>query len=177
MKPSRYHPALVSLHWLLAFLIVFSLAAGTFSLKEIPNSSPDKVFALRGHMVVGILILVLMIVRFVMRFRTSRPQPATTGSAFLDRIAVITHYGLYLLVILMAASGIATSAQAGLPAIVFGGSGAPLPESFAVFTPRVAHGVISRLLLVLGALHVLAALYHQFIRGDRLLSRMWFGKR
>lgn len=177
MKPSRYHPVLVILHWVLAFLIVFALGMGMFSLREIPNSSPDKVFALRGHMIAGMLILSLMLVRFVVRFRTPRPEPATTGNAFLDRVAALTHYGLYLLAFLMAASGIATAAQAGLPAIVFGGSGAPLPESFAIYSPRVAHGVIAKLLLALALLHVLAVLYHQFVRRDGLLSRMWFGPR
>jgi cytochrome b561 len=174
MKPPRYHPVLVSLHWLLALMVVFSLAMGMFSLKEIPNASPDKLFALRGHMVAGVLILVLMLVRFAVRFALPRPDPATTGNRFLDRLSVVTHYGLYVLVVLMAASGIATAVQAGLPGIVFGGSGAPLPESFGIYRPRVAHGVIATLLLALAALHVLAALYHQFVRRDGLLSRMWF---
>jgi cytochrome b561 len=176
MKPSRYHPVLVSLHWLLALMVVFSLAMGMLSLKEIPNASPDKLFALRGHMVAGVLILVLMLVRFAVRFALPRPEPATTGSGFLDRLSVIVHYGLYLLVVLMAASGIATAVQAGLPGIVFGGSGAPLPESFGIYRPRVVHGVIATLLLALAGVHVLAALYHQFVRKDNLLSRMWFGR-
>ena len=176
MKSPRYHPLLVSLHWLLAFLIALSLGMGMFSLQEIANSSPDKIFALRVHIIAGVLILVLTLVRFVVRFSAPRPEPASTNNNFLDRIAVITHYGLYLLVVLMAASGIALSIQAGLPAIVFGGSGAPLPESFAIYAPRFAHGVLATLLLALATLHVLAALYHQFVRRDGLLSRMWFGR-
>jgi cytochrome b561 len=176
MKSGRYHPLLVSLHWLLAIMIVFSLGMGMFALKEIANSSPDKILALRVHMIAGILILVFTLVRFAVRFIASRPDPATTGNGLLDKIAVITHYGLYLLVILMAASGTAMSLQAGLPAIVFGGSDTPLPESFAIYAPRLAHGVISKLLLALATLHALAALYHQFVRRDKLLSRMWFGR-
>lgn len=171
---TRYHPALVALHWLLAALILFSLAMGTLSLKEIPNASPDKVFALRGHMVLGIAILVLMAVRFAVRLGTARPLPA--GNAFLDRLAPVAHYGLYVLVILMAASGIALALQAGLPEIVFGGAGS-LPESFSAFTPRAVHGLLARLLLALIALHVVAALYHQFVRRDSLLRRMAFGRR
>jgi cytochrome b561 len=176
MKSPRYHPLLVTLHWLLAFMILFSLAMGTFSLKEIANSSPDKIFALRGHMIAGVLILVLMFVRLAVRFKAPRPAPATTGNGFLDKIAVMTHYGLYVLVFLMAASGIAMSIQAGLPEIVFGSSGAALPETFAVYKPRLVHGLIAKLLLALATLHILAALYHQFVRRDSLLSRMWFGR-
>lgn len=77
MAPARYHPALVALHWLLAALIVFSLMKGTFSLKEIPNASPDKLFALRGHMVLGVAILVLMAARFAVRLGT---PPSTINS-------------------------------------------------------------------------------------------------
>lgn len=176
MKSGRYHPLLVGLHWLLAFMIVFSLGMGMFSLKEIANSSPDKIFALRGHMIAGVLVLVLMLVRLVVRFAAARPEPATTGNSLLDKIAVLTHYGLYVLVFLMAGSGMAMAFQAGLPAIVFGGSATPLPESFAVYGPRQVHGVIAGLVLALVTLHVLAALYHQFVRRDKLLSRMWFGR-
>jgi cytochrome b561 len=175
-SPARYHPALVALHWLAAALILFSLAMGTLSLKEIPNSSPDKLFALRGHMVLGIAILVLMAVRFAVRLGTRRPLPASSGNALLDRLAPLAHHGLYVLAVLMAASGIALAAQAGLPAIVFGGAGA-LPESFSAFTPRAVHGLLARLLLALIALHAAAALYHQFVRRDGLLRRMAFGKR
>jgi len=174
-RPLRYHRLLVGLHWLLAAVIVFALAMGTLSLKEIPNASPEKLFALRGHMIAGVAILALMAVRLAVRLWLPRPAPASTGNRLLDRFAVGVHYGFYALVILMAASGIATAVQAGLPAIVFGGSGAPLPESFWTYRPRAVHGIIAKLLLVLVVLHVAAALYHQFVRRDGLLSRMWFG--
>jgi cytochrome b561 len=171
---TRYHPGLVALHWLLALLIVFSLAMGTLSLKEIPNASPDKVFALRGHMVLGIAILVLMVVRFGVRLGTRRPP--LLGQGFLNRAAPLAHYGLYALVILMAASGLALALQAGLPEIVFRGTGS-LPESFSAFAPRRVHGLLARLLLALIALHFIAALYHQLVRRDGLLRRMTFGRR
>ena len=45
MRPSRYHPALVALHWFLAGFIVLALALGMFVLKAIPNSSPQKLEA------------------------------------------------------------------------------------------------------------------------------------
>lgn len=173
----RYHPLLVVLHWLLAVLLVFALAMGTFSLKEIPNIAPEKLFALRGHMIAGIAILALMLVRLGVRLWLPRPPPATTGNRLLDRVAVGVHYGFYVLVILMAASGFATAVQAGLPAIVFGGSGAPLPESFWAYRPRVAHAVIAKLLIALAALHVAGAVYHQLVRRDGLIARMWFGRR
>jgi cytochrome b561 len=85
--------------------------------------------------------------------------------------------GLYLLVFAMAASGAATALQAGLPQMIFAGSAGSLPDSFAIYAPRVAHGWIAKLLMALVALHVVGVVYHQFGLKDRLLSRMWFGQR
>jgi len=176
MKPPRYHPALVALHWLLAAFIVGALVLGMFVLKTIPNSSPGKIEALRAHMIGGAAILALMIARLVVRLATARPEPATIGSPILDRIARISRLAFYGLVAGMVATGLATAVLAGLPDIVFGASGAPLPESFAIFPTRVIHGVLAKLLVTLIFVHASAALYHHFIRHDRLLARMWFGR-
>ncbi len=174
-KPKRYHPLLVALHWLLALLIIFMLMVGLLSLKWMPNN-PAKLLPLGFHMATGILILVLMLVRLVVRVTTKKPAPATAGNRFLDFIGKLTHYALYLFAILMAFSGIGISAQAGLAPIVFGASGAPLPEDFFVYPARYGHGYIAIILIVLILLHFAAAMYHQFFRKDGLLSRMWFGK-
>lgn len=128
-KPSRYHPALAALHWTAAALILTSLASGKFLLDETPNSSPDKIIQLGVHMNFGIVILLLVATQFVTRLRLPRPVPATAGNALLDLIALVTHYSLYAAVVLMALSGIATAVMADLPGIVFGNSGAKLPET------------------------------------------------
>ena len=177
MKPSRYHPALVALHWFLAAFIVGALLLGMFVLKTIPNSSPLKIEALRAHMMGGAAILALMSARFVIRLLSARPEPATIGNPLLDRIAGISHIAFYGLLAGMVATGLATAVLAGLPDIVFGASGAPLPASFAVFPTRVMHGVLAKLLAALIFVHAWAAMYHHFIRRDRLLARMWFGRR
>ena len=177
VNPSRYHPALVALHWFLAGFIVLALALGMFVLKAIPNSSPQKLEGLRAHMIGAGVILTLMITRLAIRVLSARPEPATTGNPVLDRIARISHLAFYGLVAGMIATGLATAVLADLPSIVFGGSGAPLPASFTVFPTRVVHGVIAKILIGLVAVHVTAALYHHFVLRDGLLKRMWFGRR
>ena len=176
MQPNRYHGALVALHWLLAILLIVALAMGTFALKTVPNSSPDKLSALQGHMIAGGLILLLTLARLVTRVKTAHPAPASTGNAVLDRLSTPIHWGLYGLVLVMAGSGIAISVMSGLPGIVFGGVGT-LPADFDAFPPRAVHGIVAKLLMLAIALHVGAALYHQFVRRDGLLSRMGFGPR
>jgi cytochrome b561 len=173
---SRYHPLLVGLHWLLAALIVAALALGALVMAKIPSSDPMKVEALRGHMVGGALILVLMLVRLLLRVRTTHPAPASTGHPVLDRIAWASHRLFYVLVIAMAASGLTMALQANLPAIVFSGHG-ELPPDFWIYNARYLHYGFSRLLMALIGLHIAGALYHTLILKDGLLRRMFFGRR
>ena len=175
-RVSRYQPMLVTLHWLLALLIITALAAGALVLAKIPNADPMKPEALREHMGGGALLVVLMLVRLVVRTRTAHPAPAATGSFALDRAAWLSHRVFYVLLFGQAGSGLYMALQAGLPDVLFGGHGA-LPADFWAFPVRSVHYAISRLLMALIALHVMGALYHTFVLRDGLLRRMWFGKR
>jgi cytochrome b561 len=174
---SRHHPLLVTLHWLLAVLIVAMLCIGFLLLAPIPSTDPRKIDILLIHMSVGMAIAALTAVRLILRMWTTRPAAAATGHPLLDRVAPATHYSFYVLVLLMAGTGYATAILAGLNRSVFRGSGEPLPPSFAIYPSFVAHGFLAVLLSGFIFLHVIAALYHQFARKDRLLRRMWFGRR
>ena len=173
--PSRYHPALVALHWTLALLLALALGMGTFVLAQTPNYAVGKIGALRGHMIMGVAIGALMLVRLIVRLRTSHPPAQSAGHAALDRLRNLAHTGLYVLVFAMAASGGATAMLAGLPEIVFGNTMAPLPESFYAYPPRFVHGWIAKALFLVIGFHLIGALFHQFRLKDRLLSRMWSG--
>ncbi len=125
----------------------------------------------------GIPILVLMVLRLVVRLATAKPPHVDFGHPLRDRLGVWAHWAFCLAVIGMCASGLATANIAGLPANVFQGSGAPLPESLDDIAPRVAHGVLATVLMLLILAHVAAALFHHFVRKDGLIGRMWFGDR
>jgi len=178
ISPKRYHPALVALHWTIALLIfanVLLAGADDVSLAGIP--------AISIHMTFGILILVLLIIRLVLRFATQHPAWASTGNALLNKIGELTHWGLYLLTFGMTITGILLASQSNRLARLFGLPDSPAPR----FTPgqfrgggfRLGglHGMIWILLGLLVLLHIGAALYHQFFLKDNLLKRMWFGKR
>ena len=59
--------------------------------------------------------------------------------------------------------------------VVVFGSGV-LPSDFKAYTPRTVHGLVAKLAMGLVALHVVAALYHQFVLRDGLLGRMRPGR-
>lgn len=174
-RPVRYHPILVVIHWLSVFLVILMLLVGMFLLKQMPNTEA-KIPFLAVHMTTGIAILLLTIVRLVVRFATKLPAPARSDSMFLDGVARLTHVLLYLVTIAMSLAGMGTASQAGLMEIVFGESGAPLPEDFFAFPARYGHGYLALGLLALVGLHVAAAFYHQFLRKDNLMARMSLGR-
>jgi cytochrome b561 len=213
IKPNRYHPALVALHWLIAILVfgAFFLAQeneggrersrpgeGNFPPQGFQQGTPPQNFQAGNpppggfpqeggqsilskigiHMVFGSIVLVLLIARLFVRWRTPLPEWLTAGNKFFDWIGNLTHWGLYILTFAMTITGIILADQRGTLARVFGIGSTPTPGSFrrGGFNLGMLHGGIWTLLLLFIILHVGAALYHQFIRRDHLLQRMWFGK-
>ena len=173
---SRYHPALVALHWALAVIIIAALALGALVMAHIPNSAPRKLEALHSHMIGGTLILVLMGLRLVLRQVTALPADAPTGSSLLDRVAWLSHRGFYLLVFAQVATGLALAWHANLFDVVFLHHGR-LPADLWIFPERRLHYLVSRALMTLIALHLAGVVYHVVIRRDHLLRRMGFGRR
>ena len=173
---SRYHPVLVVLHWAMALLIIAALTLGAVVMVKIPNTDPMKLEALRSHMFGGATILVLMLIRLTIRIRSAHPAPASAGHPLLDWLGWISHRVFYTLVIAMAGSGIVKALQFGLFDIVLFGHGR-LPADFWVLPIRSVHYALSRILMTLIALHIVAALYHAFVLRDGLLGRMFFGRR
>ena len=171
----RYHPVLVALHWLLAFCLIGLLIAGTTLLAPVPNDAPQKLLSFRLHMGLGLVTLVLMVARLAVRLTTQVPDSAVTNSGTLNLIARANHWLIYVFAFLMAGSGIALARASGLPDAVFGDG--PMPPDFSGYAARQVHGVASRILMALIALHIAAALWHQYIRRDGLFTRMWFGPR
>lgn len=224
--PKRYSSLLVTLHWLIALLVFTNLYLGLFVIEPALRGGgfriPESTIAI--HMVVGISILVLIIVRFLVRVGSKKPAPA--GSGFLDVIARIVHYALYLFVLATVLIGLIFALQTnrlqrtffgggsqfsgprngnfngfptpgpGTPRPSFpGGNGGPgfgnvpgenpgfpgpRPGGFgrgpSMFFLLPLHLFIAITLLVLIVLHILAALYHQFLRRDNLIARMWYGR-
>jgi cytochrome b561 len=171
----RYHPALVSLHWLVTILIFATLlfageeGEGGFAL-SFGNFPPMGI-----HMILGITTLVLLTVRLFVRWFTKHPDWASAGNPFLDFIGKLTHIGLYFFTFSITITGIVMAWQRGWFEFIFGFG--PAASGFRRgFSLGAFHGLSWFVLSLLIILHVGAALYHQFLKRDNLLGRMWFGK-
>ena len=171
----RYNSLQIVLHWASAALILLSLVFGTVVLKHLPNDA-TKIVPLLAHAIVGLVVGLMIAVRLILRFTTRQPERVKTGSLLLDRLAIAVHGAMYIAVIGMVSSGVGMAVLAGFPATLLDGHGAALPVDFWIYPPRLAHALFARLLMALVGLHVAAALYHQVVRKDGLLTRMWFAR-
>ncbi len=200
---------LVVLHWLTFILIfaTFFLRSGEGGEGGRGGSSLIAGFPnLSLHMILGIIVLLLLIIRLVVRWRAKRPDWATTGNSFMDKIGELTHWALYLFTFGMVISGLILAMQGNRLVRTFGLAGTnsgqfnqsqqgqfqpgqfPPPGSGEGFRPGgfgrgnplfilgSMHGLIWVVLFLLILLHVGAAFYHQLFIKDNLLGRMWFGR-
>lgn len=170
----RYGMVAITIHWVAAALIVALLVTG-FRVSGAADPAAKAAF-LRFHAVMGIAILVLTLGRIAWWwFADRKPMPVAGQPALLHRAASAVHVIFTIVIIGLAASGIGMMVLSGAGPIVFGGASGALPD-FWSYAPRIPHGIGVRVLIALLILHVGGALYHHFIRGDRLLARMGIGR-
>ena len=167
--PARYGNVAIAIHWSSALAVILAFLAG----RAAANAEIVPPALLATHVALGLTVFALTLLRIVWWIVADRGPAPAPGMSKWHRIgSSAVHAALYVLLVLMATSGVITVLLSGaVPAILAGG---PVPD-FSGLIPRTAHGVMSQILLVLFVGHVGAALYHQFIRRDRLLARMGVG--
>lgn len=155
---ARQRSFLVVLHWGMAGLIAVLLLSG--------GLAPTQM-----HVIGGIIVAFLLALRIAVRLTSDNPTSMNRG--WQARAATAMHLGLYALLIAVILSGIAIAVEADLWAAFVN------DQPLAGFTETAlypAHAALTKVLMVAIAGHVAAALWHQFILRDRILSRMWFNK-
>lgn len=172
--PERYGSVAIAIHWLTAVAILGLLVSG--SIIEDMRDPAEKVPLLRVHVIVGVTVLVLTLFRIVWWVAVDRRPPPSAATPRWQAIAAHAVHGmLYLVIVVMVASGVAMIALSGATDTLFGGGSAALPD-FAEYAPRGPHGLGASALWLLVIVHVFAALYHQFVLRDRLLARIGLGR-
>lgn len=172
--PSHYGAVPVTIHWLTALLILMAIITGFRAAGSIDPAA--KAALLRVHIPAAIIILLLTIGRIVWWFfLDKKPLPVQGSPAWQERLARAVHVLFYVVILGMVASGIGMIVLSGVGPTIFDGTGTTLPN-FHLYPPRVPHGLGANLLLGLLLAHIGAALYHQFVRRDVLLWRMWYSR-
>lgn len=160
------------LHWTMAVAIVAMLFIGAGMVETV---SARHAWLLAIHKPLGIAILLLAIVRIGVRLCKGAPALPDDVSPVQRRVAHLSHFVLYGLMIVMPLLGWAMVAAGGYPVTLFGGFHLPpiAPASAWWFARlHLAHTYLAYVLFVTVLGHLGAALFHGLIRRDGVLSSM-----
>jgi cytochrome b561 len=160
------------LHWVIFILLSVQYAIGSI-MPHIGRKTADEGWV-AWHFSVGAAILFFIVIRLV--WRLLHPVPQLEALAPWEKLlSGITHWALYLLVLVMTLLGWAATNSRGWDVKLFG----------VVKMPAVApngskwgheagdiHNILVYVLLGFIVLHVAGALYHYFVKHDRVVARM-----
>jgi cytochrome b561 len=172
----RYAGVAIFHHWVMAALIV---VVGVLGLLH--DSWPRSTQAqwINIHAVIGLVVFVLLILRLAWRLRHRPPDLPPDVGEFSRRTSYPVHLLIYLLLFLIPVFGIVTFIWHGR-VFDFGlfRVDPHVTRDRSIFHPTEdIHGYLAYALFALIVLHALAALWHHFVRRDRVLLRMWPGNR
>ena len=171
-SPERYGAVIIAIHWLTAVALLAMLGPGLAAANT--ADAAGELVLLRVHAIMGAAVGALTLFRIVWWLAVDTPPREAEPSRGRAMAARLVHFGLYGVILVMVASGIATILLTGAGAQLGGAAPLPLPD-FTLAPPFTVHGILARVLIVLLAGHIGAALWHQFVRRDRLLARMGLG--
>jgi len=181
----RFGSAAMALHWLIALNVIGLLAVGKFMTGEgLDLSTKFQLYQL--HKSFGVLVFVLMIARLCWRWTQIIPAYPETMRPWEKTGAHISHWGFYVLLIVMPLTGwaLVSAATFKVPTLLFGTI--PLPHlTFLENTadPKATeewvqwiHTTLGWVIIGIVVVHVGAALKHHFIDRDTVLTRMLPGR-
>ena len=178
-QPSaRYHHFAIILHWLMALCIIGLLVVGLLMEDIKPISLRIDVIQL--HKSLGITVLFLTLMRIWWRIKHPAPPLPRSMKPHEKLAAHAGHWGLYALMLIMPLSGWLMAWASNYPTIFFlidPLPAIPFPEWLdkkALMGGAHATHKTSTIFIAIPmiVLHISAALFHQFVRKDKLFTRM-----
>ncbi len=176
--PSRFSPTTVTLHWVVALMVIGLLCVGIYMAQ-------NKVFALYPwHKSFGVLIILFVVLRIAWRIRNGMPSPIGNHTSVEKLLARTVEYLLLIGTLLMPLSGFIKAAMGGFGVDFFGlelvarnpdpsdpKAVVPLNGNLAQIASTV-HFLVGYTLIAVIGLHVAGALKHHLIDRDGTLRRM-----
>ncbi len=173
---TTYGGLAIFFHWIMAALIV---VVGTLGLLHDSWPRESQARWINIHALLGLATAVLLIVRLAWRLSHRPPDLPPDIGEFSRRTSCPVHLLMYGLLLVIPVFGIITFIWHGR-VFDFGlfRIDPQVHSNRAIFHPTEdIHGYLAYALFALIGLHVLAALWHHFIRHDRVLLRMLPGQR
>lgn len=172
---SPRHPwPTIALHWLTVLAIVVAVSAIWW--REAAHERAWRDTLLSWHRHAGWLVLPMLAARLASRLGWRTRVSDEPSSAALRMAGTAAHGLLYLCLALLPTAGWLLSNARGQAVVLFGRWPLPAliepdPDLADVWKDR--HEALAWVLAALATAHVLAALWHHFIRRDGVLRSMW----
>jgi len=160
-------------HWVMAILIIGQVVLGKYAHEL--GRTPQKLDLMMWHKSIGITLLLLVILRLLWALINSRPLPDAAVSAWERAAARLSHFGLYVLMFAVPLSGWLMNSAKNVPLSLY--RLIPWPaligpnESLGEDLEEWHEGLVATILVLL-LIHAAAALWHHFVRKDKVLRRM-----
>lgn len=179
---TNYDRVAIILHWLMAILLITMLLFGEDMMeagRELgeDHGANDALWLTNLHVNLGAAIMILTVIRLAWRLANPPPLLPATVKPWEQRASGIVYALFYILMV-----GLPITGWFALPAFLakhpdlanlslFGLASYPLAPALPIKIV-ILHKLGSKVALALLALHVLAALKHQFVDDSKIFSRM-----
>mgnify|MGYP005849879377 CR=1 FL=1 len=166
---SRYGAVSRAVHWIMAILLLAMLGSEVWF--EALEDTLSEASLMAWHQSVGLSLFGLVVFRGLWRWlNRSRLKPP----AHWATMAKLGHFALYALMILMPLSGLVTALGDGDTVTFFGWTVfASGPEvEWLEDSVEDVHEFLANVMWLMIGLHVVAALAHQYLLGDRIMKRI-----
>lgn len=183
---AHYGSVAIFLHWAIALLVITNICLGLY-FPDLPRTDPNLFILAQIHKSIGLTVLVLSLARVLWRLVNPVPPLPADMNAALKFLARTTQFLLYFLIVAIPLSGwlMVSASRTGLPTpyfFLFDWPNLPVFDALDLAGKRAAHeqwetvhAVLAWSAIVLVPMHIAGALYHQFIRRDRVLKQMLRG--
>jgi len=165
-------------HWILAVVIIGMIAYGWWMNHF--SARADRFFFRSIHADIGYVVLVLMVLRLIWRILNPAPALPPDTSRWNRIAAHISHWALYIVTVTVVMLGWAHSgAHKPDYSSWFGLFHVPQftsPDKATADIYEDRHIYAAYVLLALIVLHLAAALWHHFMKRDRVTARMLDGE-
>jgi cytochrome b561 len=160
-------------HWLTVGLLLIIVPLG-LTMGDLPRGQlQDTLFI--THESLGLTVLALTLARLMWRLTHPPPRPSADLQPIEKRASGSVHALLYVVLILMPATGYLFVVYRGIELSYFGLTDVPAlvePDKAMGRLAGLAHGLLQWAVYALVFLHVTAALHHYFVRKNDVLARM-----
>lgn len=177
---SRYTIVAITLHWVMAALLLFMIWLGW--------NMDDHEARFQLHKSIGILILFLTMVRVIWRAMNPPPPLPEDMPAYEKLASHLVHMAFYGLMVILPLAGwlLVSTSKFKVPTVLFGAVSWPHLPAPGFLRSDIGHVILENIhskgawvLIILLGLHVAGAVKHEFAAEDGVLKRMLpglFGK-